>query len=140
MTEDLKIAKQILRSCGCTCVFVKRGRVIFTSSERGVEPIYKALKKHLNELWGSSLADKVIGKGAAFLAVQAKVKELFTNILSEEAKMVLENNGIKFYYNNLVPNILNRQGNDLCPVEKLTKDINESQQALSAIRGFLKDY
>jgi len=139
VTENLKIAKQTLISNNYTCVIVKDKKVVFTSVERGVKPIYQALEKYSNELKGSSLADKVIGKGAALLVVQAGIRELFTDILSENAKTVLENNNIIFYCNKLVPNILNRTGNDFCPVEKLTKDINEPQQALSVIKEFLEN-
>ena len=47
---------------------------------------------------------------------------------------VLQENGIDAQYGNLVPNIINRKGDGICPFEAAVMDITESQKAYAAIR------
>ncbi len=63
-------------------------------------------------------ADKVVGKAAAFLMVYLGAKNVYAETLSKQAYTVFEKYGVVFSYKYLVPFIINRAGNDICPMEK----------------------
>lgn len=135
--NDLKMAVKVLKENKYTCVIVKDQEVIFTSKERGVKPILLAIQSDRQRLEATVLADKVIGKAAAFLAVYGGIKEIYTDVISEKGKAVLEKYQVAVQYDKLVPVIINRSGDDLCPMEKLTSNINSPEEAVKAIQGFV---
>jgi hypothetical protein len=88
-------------------------------------------------LEGAFVADRVIGRGAALLLVMGHVSQVFAQLISEQAVQVLQAAEIAVDYDTVVPNIINRDGTDICPVEKLTMNISEPEIAFEIIREFL---
>jgi len=136
--EDTKLAKDKLYNEGLALVIVKEGRVLFASKERGIKPMYEAVIKLGGEFEGASLADKVIGKAAALLCQLARVKEVYTRLISLKAIEVLEESNIKYQYQESCPYILNRKKTGMCPVEKMSQNINSGEVLLPEIEKFLK--
>lgn len=87
-----------------------------------VQDIVSILKQDKNALQGAIIADKVIGKVAASLLIVGGVKEIFANTLSEFAIPVLEENNIKYAYNNKAKYIINNTKTGMCPMENKFKD------------------
>lgn len=81
-----------------------------------------------------SAADKVIGRGAALLYAKMKIKEVYALVMSEKAKEIFELYNIPCYYDTLVPFIINRKGDGMCPVEKATENITDIQEAFQIIK------
>ena len=136
MNSDIKKAKEILIENGFTCVLYLDG-IEYNSTLRGVKPLIDFLESG-KDFNGFSAADKTVGAGAAHLYVLLGVKSLWTNVLSIEAKKILEQNNISFFYEQLVPYIINRKGDGTCPIETAIKDITDSKQALETINKTLK--
>lgn len=135
--KDLDIAKKVLEERNLALVIVKEGKVIFTSNDRGIKPLYAAVLDLKEELKSSSVADKVIGKAAAILCRYIDIKELYTKLISQEAIKILENSGIEFIYDESSPYIKNRDKTDMCPVEKLSQGIDNPEELLARIAEFL---
>jgi len=70
---------------------------------------------------GATVFDKMVGRAAVILLVYAKVKEIWTPVVSRNAKRILAKNEIKLVFQKEVRNIMNRRGDDLCPMEKLSR-------------------
>lgn len=104
---------------------------------QGVADLFQLLTNEPGFLQGASMADRVVGRGAALLMVKGGVKEIFTFVLSQPALDVLRQAGITVTYDTLQPNIINRTGTDICPVEKLTADTNDPDEAFRRIGEFL---
>ena len=125
-------AKEILITGGYTCVLTD-GQMVFTSTDRGVKPLVRFLES--GEIpAGVSAADKVVGRATAYLYVLLKVKEVYSQVISQPAVDVLLENGVGVLYDKLVPNIINRKGDGICPFEAAVMDIHEPEQAYAAIR------
>lgn len=103
----------------------------------GVKDIYCLVATRRHVLDGACVADRVIGRGAALLLAMGHVSQVFARLISEQAVQVLQAAGIAVYYDAVVPNIINRDGTDICPVEKLTMNIVDPDVAFERIRGFL---
>ena len=133
MISDLDIAKQCLTSQGKTLVLAKGGRIIASSSGRGIADLVRFIEKLGHELAGASLADKVVGKAVALMVRYAGIVAVYAGMMSEPAKRALEGTEISYNCEKLVPMILNRTGDDLCPMERLSllhEDPNEGFLAL----------
>lgn len=83
-------------------------------------------------------ADKVVGKAAAFLMVYLGAKNVYAETLSRQAYTVLEKYGVNFSYKYLVPFIINRAGNDICPMEKAVLDADNPKEAYKLLEQKLK--
>ena len=135
MNWDLSCALERLRSGGHTCV-VCRGETVYTSDARGVAPLLDWLDRGMR-LDGFSAADKVVGRGAAFVYVLLGVRRVHALVMSQMAREVLEAHGIEASWDSCPPRILNRDRTGFCPIETAVEGITEPQKALEAIRARL---
>ena len=135
MNTDLIHARNILEAESCTCVLCKEDAV-YKSDRRGVSPLMGWLESG-TDLKGFSAADKVVGKATAFLYCLLGVKAVYALVMSEAAARALEQQGIPFFYEQLVPAIQNRAGDGLCPMEQATRDLHDPADAPAAIRKAL---
>ncbi len=128
---DIERAKGLL-SEGATCVLVK-GDAARISHDRGVAPLV-ALYDSGEDFSGFSAADKVVGRGAAFLYVLLGVCELYAGVLSAAAEEVLSAYGVAYSYATRVSRIINRRGDGICPFEMAVMAVKEPKEALAVIR------
>ncbi len=136
MNTDLDIAKKTLLE-GYTLVACKED-IIYKSKLRGVGTLLEYIEKGVC-LESFSCADRVVGKGAAFLYLLLGVRCVYAPVMSRSAKSVLDKFGIVALYDNLVDRIINRSGNGFCPVESAVMDIDDVNVAYNAIRNTILD-
>ena len=128
--------KECLAAEQCSCVIYNRGEVrIFR--ERGVKDLYRLLKEEPEFLAGASIADKVIGKGAAALMVLGGVHEVFAQVISTPARELLERSGIKVAFLSEVPHIINRTRTGWCPLETRCFRMHTAEECLQQIEEFM---
>lgn len=106
-------------------------------SRRGVADLLYLVTNRPDFAKRAFLADKVIGKGAALLAVKGGFAEVYGELMSRHALDMLITAGITASFTTLVDNIINRSGTDICPVEKLVADVSDPTEAVALIRAFL---
>ena len=135
--KSLEKAKEILESGGYTCALTD-GDEIYTSTLRGVKPLVQFLESG-TAFAGFSAADKVVGRATAYLYVLLGVKSLYAQVISRPALAVLQESGIEASYGTLVPNIINRKGDGICPFEAAVMDITDPQSAYAAIRQKMQE-
>lgn len=131
--NDLTKACTLLDAGDYTCV-VCRGEAVYTATERGVKPLLNWVNDGL-DLKGFSAADRVVGRGAAFLYCLLGVREVYARVMSHPAAAVLEAHGICVQADTLVEGIVNRKGTGPCPFEAAVMEIEDAQIALTAIRN-----
>lgn len=136
MDKDLKKAISLLSNEDFTCVFIK-GDEVFSSTERGVKPLLSFLESQ-TDFSGFSVADKVVGKGAGFLYILLKVKNLYAKVISRHALNVLNENGVTVFYGELADSIQNRSKTGLCPIENAVLSTYSPTLALEQIKRTLK--
>lgn len=126
----------ILNAEKCSCVILTDEKIT-VCHERGIKDLYRILHDMPELLENASIADKVIGKGAAALMALGKVKEIYADVISQPAIDLLATVEIFVVYGTLVPNIINRTGTGLCPVETLCKEAMTPEQCLTLITDFI---
>ncbi|SHJ37770.1 protein of unknown function [Dethiosulfatibacter aminovorans DSM 17477] len=135
--NDLSLAREMLEKEGLTLAVVKDGECIFKSKERGIYPLYIAVRDIRREMCGASAADKVIGRGAAQLYEYANVKEVYSMLISEGTREIFEGSGIYFEAEKIVPKIMNREKTGMCPVETISYGSETIEEVLDKIEEFL---
>ncbi|MDE6407061.1 MAG: DUF1893 domain-containing protein [Anaeroplasmataceae bacterium] len=126
---SLECAKKKLE--GNTVCLVK-GESLFISQKRGVMPLIEFIESNV-DFKDYSVADKIVGKAAAFLYAYLGVKEVYAEVLSKEAIPVFKKYNISFEYNILTDYIINRKGIGLCPMEEAVMNCSSKEEAIFAI-------
>lgn len=136
--KDIELAKKYLEEDNLALAVVKNGELIYKSQEKGIKPMYFLAINEKGILKGTSIADKVIGKGAAMLCSYIGAKELYAQLISEGAIKVLEEENIVYTYDRICPYIKNREKSDMCPVEKIATNVDDMETLLGELGKLLK--
>ncbi|HOB35060.1 MAG: DUF1893 domain-containing protein [Firmicutes bacterium] len=137
MGGDLKLAARILHAEAQSLVVVRSGRVLFRSRMSGIEPLLEALDYDV--LAGSAVADKVVGRAAAMVAVTGQAASVYSWIMGAGAVEVLTAAGILHCADAVVPVILDREGRLPCPLEAVTQFTVVPEKGVRALRHLLRD-
>ena len=106
-------------------VLISGHEIIFRSKSDRLKPLIACIKKRKKEMREGIVFDKVVGRAAAILLSHARVKEVWTPVISRGGRMILQKNKIKASFGKEVENIMNQKGDDLCPMEKLSEKIGK---------------
>ena len=136
--QDLELAKLRLIKEDLNLVIVKNGKVIFKTKEPGIYGFLMVIEKLDSNLIASSVADKIVGVAAAMLCVYAGVSSVFALTISEEGIRVLEENNVPFVFEKKVPNILNRNISDICPLEKVAINSESLDEICAKLKNLTK--
>lgn len=135
--NSLEASKLTLKDGGYSCVIASAGKVVFTSHGRGVAPLVEYYHQHGEAHPGAALADKVMGRAAALLARLIGIGEVYTDVISQGALEELNKAGIAASFETKADAIQNREGTGLCPMELLSKGVEEPQEMLQKAEDFL---
>ena len=109
------------------CVVVNN-QTVLTSNLKGIRPWLKWLRECPETLEEAMVVDKVVGKAAAMLMVVAKIKKLYTPIISDQALEYLKTQAIEFEYDQTVPYITNMSNDGLCPMEETVLNAIDAEE------------
>lgn len=137
--EDIELARCLLEEQGLNLTIAKEGKVLFTSRERGLHPLLQAVLSTGDALHGAAMADNIVGAAAAMLCLHARIASVYTHTASTRALALLQRQGVNVASENMVPYILNRDGTDLCPFEKLAQSASKPSQLLSSLKSFFAE-
>ena len=133
MNDRLKTAINILDEQQKSCVILDENGEVRTSDAIGIKPLMTELRVNKQAFAGCVIADKVIGKAAALMAVLGKAEAVYGRIMSKNAEEFLKNAGIEYKYGELVPYIENRTKDGRCPMEETVLEIDSPAEAFEAL-------
>ncbi|SBV91149.1 DUF1893 domain-containing protein [uncultured Dysgonomonas sp.] len=127
---------KILHDGDYSCV-VRNYDETYTFTQRGVSDLYDMVKNKPGFLKGASIADKVVGKAAAALMILGGIDQLYTDIISLSALILLREASIEADFKRVVPFISNRDKTGWCPLERLCYNESSAEAILPLIDEFL---
>jgi hypothetical protein len=127
----------LLHTGNFSCV-IRKGAEVRTFTQRGVTDLYELLTTEPDFLKGSSIADKVIGKGAAALMIQGGVQHVYADVISRPALVLLQSYHMDVQYETLTDNIINRAGTGICPVEQRCLPLEKLEDMVESIGNFVE--
>jgi len=135
---EIQRAVELLKSGNHTLVLIN-GTEQRISDERGIKPLFELVTLHTELAKGAIIADKVIGKAAALLAVFGGVNSIHALLTTHGAIQVCRNHKISITYDNVVDAIQNRANTGNCPMEILAQDVSEPDEMVKKISVFLEN-
>lgn len=133
----MNLLKERLERENCSCV-IGKGEEVRSFNRRGVADLYDLLKEEPDFLRDASVADKVIGKGAAAILVNGSVKSVFSRVISESALDLFRRYDVEVSYDCCVPYIINRDKTGWCPLETRCKDIFDREELMNEVDAFVR--
>ena len=138
MNRDLEIAKKRLIETSVSLSIVKEGKILFESRSNGLKDLFEAVNKLGTSLRNASIADQIVGKAAAFLFVYSRANSVFAVTISEKGLKLLEQNHVSAEFQNIVPNVLNREKTDICPFERMVLDCGDAKEVFDILGNVFK--
>lgn len=137
MEIEKQLAIDELNNTDYSLVVVKDNKVKYRSKEESVGSIVHLLEDKPQLLKDSVVADKIIGRAVAMVCDFAAVKFCYGQVVSEGAIDIFEKNDVSYQIEKKVKAIENKDKTDLCPIEKLTLEIEDSSKGIQRIKKFL---
>ena len=125
---------RILHGKGCSLVVRSVAGEVSDYAQPGVRDLIWLMDHEPERLRGASIADKVIGKAAAGLAVRAGVVRIYAEVLSRAAVPLLDEAGIDYSFGQLVDRIVIPEGDDRCPLEQIVAPAEDAAQVETLLR------
>ena len=118
-------------------LLVYNDSTLSTHTNRGVRDLLTLISTQPKRLQGAIVADKIIGKAAAAIMATGGVIEVHTNIISTPARALLEAEGIKVVATEEVPQILNRNKSQMCPIDSQLEGIESIEECVTVLQNML---
>jgi hypothetical protein len=134
-SSDLSLAKEVLLKDGLSFVLAKNGKVLFKSKSHGISDLLAMLDAVGRQTEGASLADSIVGRAAALVCVYAKIAAVYGESMSEGAESIFRAHGVRYELGTLVPRILNRAKDDICPFDKAVSGVEDPRVALDRLKS-----
>ena len=115
---NTRLYNEFLKSDDTLRVY-KDDKLIYASNKDRLLPLLEYLDEHPQH-HQVVIFDKLMGNAAALLAIKAGCCEVFSPLGSQLAVKTLEQYGITYHINEIVPYIQRPDGTDMCPMEKLS--------------------
>mgnify|MGYP002854822377 CR=1 FL=1 len=129
----------ILHDENLTLVIKSADGTIHRFTQRGVKDLLTLVQERPEVLQGATVADKAVGKAAASCMIAGGVKRVHADVMSEPAQTLLQAHGVDARQTTLVHHIINRAGNDWCPLERLSYHETEPGVIINKIIDFFTD-
>lgn len=123
---------------GCTCVIYNDKTIVFSSKDTGIKPLLYIIESGI-DVRGCRAADKIVGRAAAMLYSYMEVTSVYAQVMSEGALAFLTENSIQAQYDTLTKQIINRKGDDICPMEKAVENVVSPYAALACLKNKIKE-
>ena len=133
--DNLNLAKTTLFEEGLSLAVAKNGKLLFKSKSRGVSDLLTMISEIGQLAESASLADNIVGRAAALLCVYSKIANVYGVTMSEGAIPIFRVSGIRCEYGTLVPKILNREKNGICPFEEAVLGMEDHRDALDKLKS-----
>ena len=133
MNDKLEQAVALLKERQASCVIWIDGKEPILSDEIGIKPLMKELRKEQSAFENGVIADKVVGKAAALMAILGGAKAVYGQVLSESAENILKKYKIAYAYDQKVPYTENRTKTGQCPLEEAVNLVDDPKEAFKVL-------
>lgn len=134
----MKALIDILHNEGLTLVVRSGDGIVHRFTQRGVKDLLSLLTQSPEVLKGAFIADKAVGKAAAACMTVGGASQVYADVMSLPALALLQDHGVKADYGCLTDHIINRAGNDWCPMERLSRDETDPFVIIAKVKAFIE--
>ena len=132
--NDMNLARNSILKSNNSVVVVKNGILLAKKSGNGLRPILELINEFEKDIRGSVIGDKILGKASALLFVYGGVKGVYSPQSTKSAITILLKNSIPSQIDRIIPFIQNKDGNDICPFERMIENIESPIDAYKILK------
>lgn len=135
--SDLERAVRCVATYGHAVAAVKDGILLGTEDGAGVAPFVRLADRLGERLRGASVADRVIGRAVALACIHLGVAAVHAVLASQGAVAALDQAGVCWTADTVVPFVANRVRTGPCPTEELVREVADPAEALPLLQRFV---
>jgi len=131
--RDIELAKEVLSNSDCSVVVVSNNKIWKKKTGGGIRPILETIEEMGEDIHDSVIGDRILGKASALLCRYAKAQGVYSPQGTKTGIALLIMGGVPCQVDELIPFIKNKACDDLCPFEKMLKDIDDPEEAYKVL-------
>jgi hypothetical protein len=128
------LARDILDTTDFSIVVIKNSQVLAKKKGDGVKPLLDVIDELGEQMHGSIIGDRILGKASALLCRYAQVQAVYSPQGTKTAIALLILGSIPAEIDQMIPYITNRMGDGMCPFEKILENITEPKKAYKVLK------
>ena len=132
--KDMNLARSILSTNDFTVVIIRDGKIISHKKEHGIKPILELIDELGNEIIGTVVGNRFLGKAQAFLCRYSKVAGVYSPQATKTAIAILIIGGIPCQADEMIPFIKNDNIDSLSTFEKMVKNVESPEEAYNILK------
>lgn len=134
VVRDLKLAREVLSTSDSSIVVICYGKIWKQKKGDGIKPILEVIEEMGEDIHGSVIGDRILGRASALLCRYAKAQGVYSPQGTKTGIALLIMGGVPCQVDELIPQIMNRDGDGLCPFEKILKDVDSPEEAYKILK------
>lgn len=120
-----------------TCVIMRDFEVIYKSTKKGMTPLIEFYDVS-GPMTDIVIADRIVGKSAALLAILLGARSVLTPTISRPAIELLRHHRVHMIYGEVVDFVRDQKGTGRDPFEEAVMDIDDPYQGYLMIKSLLE--
>jgi hypothetical protein len=132
--KDINLARDLINKSNISVVVIKNGVILSKKSGNGLRPMLEVIIELDKEIYGSVIGDKILGRASAFLCIYCKSIGVYSPQSTKKAISILSKEGIPYQIDKIIPFIQNKNGDDICPFEKMIENIESPIEAYKILK------
>jgi len=134
VVKDLELAREILSTTDCSIVVISYGKIWKEQTGEGIRPILETIEEMGEDIHGSIIGDRILGRASALLCRYAKAQGVYSPQGTKTGIALLIMGGVPCQVDELIPFIKNGPGDELCPFEKMLEDVILPDEAYKILK------
>ncbi len=129
LIRDMELAREVLSKTDSSIAVISYGKIWKQKAGEGIGPILETIEEMGEDIYDSVIGDRLLGKASALLCRYAKAKAVYSPRGTKTGIALLIMGGVPCQVDELIPQIMNRNGDGVCPFEKMLKDVTSPEEA-----------
>lgn len=134
IVKDLELAREVLSKEDCSVVVISYGKIWKKKKGEGIKPILEAIDEMGEDIHDSVIGDRILGRASALMCRYAKAQGVYSPRGTKTGIALMIMGGIPCQVDELIPQIMNRSGDGLCPFEKMLKEVTSPEEAYKILK------
>jgi len=132
--KDLELARHVITNDDCSFVVIKYEKIWKKKKGEGVRSILEAIIEMGEDIYGSVIGEKILGKASALLCRYAKASGVYSPQGTKTAIALLIMGGVPCQIDKMIPFIQNESGTGQINSEKLLNEVNSPDEAFEILK------
>ena len=132
--RDMDIAREVLLNEDVSTVVINYGKIWKKKKGQGIRPIIEIIEEMGEEIHGSVIGDKLLGKASAMLCRYAKASGVYSPQGTKTGIALLIMGNVPCQIDKMIPNVENINRDDFLSSEKMLTNVVDPEEAYKILK------